>query len=306
MPAPPPRAAHKAVPPRSVPVRWYTCLRAPRAERREPPADRARAAAAGARAERAHGRDGRRQDGARPRARPAARRPRRAGGIQLSARAPRRPTSRASSSCPTRFAQSSPSGCPTDAEEIVLARRLGSDGRTRAYLNGRSATVSELREIGSRLVSFYGQHEHRKLTLAGAQLEILDAFCGPDHALRLRACAKTFAELRALAAELDSLRELSAARERELDLLEHELSEIDAAGLDQRGVRRAARRARSPGPSRRAAPRRRRRRRRACARRCLRRPRRLAADGRAPPAAWTRSPASTHAWMRSPSGCARS
>jgi DNA repair protein RecN (Recombination protein N) len=122
---------------------------------------------------------------------------------------------------------------PADAEEIVLARRLGSDGRTRAYLNGRSATVSELRDLGSRLVSFYGQHEHRKLTLAGAQLEILDAGCGPDHALRLRACAKTFAETRGLAAELDELRERSAARERELDLLEHELAEIDDAGLDQ-------------------------------------------------------------------------
>ena len=122
---------------------------------------------------------------------------------------------------------------PDGAEEIVLARRLGADGRTRAYLNGRSATVAELRELGSRLLSFYGQHEHRKLTLAGAQLEILDAGCGPDHALRLRACAQTFAESRRLAAELDALRELSAARERELDLLEHELAEIDAAGLDQ-------------------------------------------------------------------------
>jgi DNA repair protein RecN (Recombination protein N) len=122
---------------------------------------------------------------------------------------------------------------PADAEEIVLARRLGADGRTRAYLGGRSATVSELREYGSRLVSFYGQHEHRKLTLAGAQLEILDALCGPDHALRLRAAAKTFAETRRLSGELDSLRELSSARERELDLLEYELSEIDAAALDQ-------------------------------------------------------------------------
>jgi DNA repair protein RecN (Recombination protein N) len=122
---------------------------------------------------------------------------------------------------------------PDGAEEIVLARRLGADGRTRAYLNGRSATVTELREIGSRLVSFYGQHEHRKLTLAGAQLEILDAGCGPEHALRLRACAQAFAESRRLATELEALRELSAARERELDLLEHELAEIDAAGLDQ-------------------------------------------------------------------------
>jgi DNA repair protein RecN (Recombination protein N) len=122
---------------------------------------------------------------------------------------------------------------PDGAEEVVLARRVGSDGRTRAYLNGRSATVSELRDLGSRLVSFYGQHEHRKLTVASAQLEILDALCGPDHALRLRACAKTFAERSDLIAELDSLHELSAARERELDLLEHELAEIDAADLNE-------------------------------------------------------------------------
>ncbi len=122
---------------------------------------------------------------------------------------------------------------PGGAEEIVLARRLGADGRTRAYLNGRTATVSELRELGSRLVSFYGQHEHRKLTLASSQLEVLDAICGPEHALRLRACAQTFAQVRRLATELEALRELSAARERELDLIEHELAEIDAAGLDQ-------------------------------------------------------------------------
>src|SRR5580693_4728228 len=59
-----------------------------------------------------------------------------------------------------------------DAHELVLARRVGSDGRTRAYLNGRSATVGELRDVGAALLAFYGQHEHRKLTLSGAQLEI--------------------------------------------------------------------------------------------------------------------------------------
>src|SRR5277367_5567339 len=53
-----------------------------------------------------------------------------------------------------------------DAQEVVLARRVGADGRTRAYLNGRSATLADLRDIGGTLLAFYGQHEHRKLTLA--------------------------------------------------------------------------------------------------------------------------------------------
>ena len=35
-----------------------------------------------------------------------------------------------------------------DAEELVLARRVSAEGRTRAYLNGRSATVADLRDVG--------------------------------------------------------------------------------------------------------------------------------------------------------------
>ncbi len=118
---------------------------------------------------------------------------------------------------------------PADAEEVVLARRVSSDGRTRAYVNGRSAAVGDLRALGEQLVAFYGQHEHRKLTLAAAQLEILDAYCGPEQAGRLRACAAAHRVLRELQDELEGLLELTQARERELDLLEHELGEIEAA-----------------------------------------------------------------------------
>ena len=75
---------------------------------------------------------------------------------------------------------------PVDAQELVLARRVWPDGRTRAYVCGRSATVADLRELGSRLLSFYGQHEHRKLMVTAAQLDALDAFCGPGQ-LALRA-----------------------------------------------------------------------------------------------------------------------
>ncbi len=114
-----------------------------------------------------------------------------------------------------------------DPCELTLARRVGADGRTRAFLNARSATVGDLRELGSRLISFYGQHEHRKLVLASAQLELLDEVCGAEHARRLDACAGTYREVRALESELERLRELGEARERELALLEHELAEID-------------------------------------------------------------------------------
>jgi DNA repair protein RecN (Recombination protein N) len=122
---------------------------------------------------------------------------------------------------------------PADAEEIVLARRVAADGRTRAYLNGRTATVGELRDLGAALMSFYGQHEHRKLTISSKQLQLLDELCGPEQTLRLRACAEAFAETQRLHERCEQLRELSGERERELDLLEFELAEIDAAAPEQ-------------------------------------------------------------------------
>ncbi len=121
---------------------------------------------------------------------------------------------------------------PEDAEELVLARRVSAEGRTRAYLGGRSAAAADLQEVGAALLSFYGQHESRKLMLASAQLEILDGFCGPEQAERRREFADAFAAERGLRAELEQLQALAGARERELDLLEWEIAEIERAAPD--------------------------------------------------------------------------
>jgi DNA repair protein RecN (Recombination protein N) len=118
---------------------------------------------------------------------------------------------------------------PADAEEVVLARRVSAEGRTRAYLCGRSAAVGDLREVAAMLLSFYGQHEHRRLMLASSQLQILDGFCGPEHLARRAEVGAVHARVRALEAELEELRERARGRERELDLLAFELAEIEAA-----------------------------------------------------------------------------
>src|SRR4051812_10034528 len=116
-----------------------------------------------------------------------------------------------------------------DADEVVLARRVTAEGRTRAYVAGRSATAADLRDLGGALLSFYGQHESRKLMLASAQLEVLDGFCGADHAARRAAFAEAHRHERALAASLEDLRARAGARDREIDLLEWELGEIEQA-----------------------------------------------------------------------------
>jgi DNA repair protein RecN (Recombination protein N) len=122
---------------------------------------------------------------------------------------------------------------PADAEELVIARRVSAENRTRAYLGGRSATVADLQALGGDLIAFYGQHEHRKLMLASAQLDILDGSCGPGHLARRARAAQAYARVRALEGSLGELRERAGARERELDLLEYELGEIEAAAPDE-------------------------------------------------------------------------
>jgi len=117
-----------------------------------------------------------------------------------------------------------------DPGEVVLARRVGAEGRTRAFVQGRSAAAADLSELGRALVAFFGQHEHRKLTVASAQLELLDGFCGAELLSARAELAGTHARVRELAGELEALRERSGARDRDLDLLDFELGEIDELG----------------------------------------------------------------------------
>jgi DNA repair protein RecN (Recombination protein N) len=119
-----------------------------------------------------------------------------------------------------------------DAGEIVLARRVGTSGRTSAFVGGRSASAADLRALGARLLAFYGQHEHRRLTLGSAQLEVLDGFAGEEHLQRRREYRAAHSEVAAIEAELAELRDREGARERDLDLLRFELEEIEAAGPD--------------------------------------------------------------------------
>ncbi len=118
-------------------------------------------------------------------------------------------------------------------EEVALARRVSAgSGRSSAFIAGRSASAADLRVLGSRLLAFYGQHEHRKLTLTAAQGGILDGFAGSAH-LELRAEYRAaHADVVSLTRERDELATREGARERDIDLLRFELGEIEEAAIE--------------------------------------------------------------------------
>ncbi len=121
---------------------------------------------------------------------------------------------------------------PDGAEEVVLGRRVSAEGRTSAFVAGRSASASDLKLLGGRLLAFYGQHEHRKLTIASAQMEVLDGFAGAAHLALREEYREAHRECLRLGAELAELRELDGSRERDLDLHRFELAEIEAVAPD--------------------------------------------------------------------------
>ena len=114
-----------------------------------------------------------------------------------------------------------------DDEELVLARVIPADGRSRAYVNGRLATVGSLADDGARLVDLHGQHSHQSLLSAAAQRSSLDRFGGID----LEPLRAARARLHEIDAALAALGGDTRARAREIDLLRFQVDELDAANV---------------------------------------------------------------------------
>ena len=112
-------------------------------------------------------------------------------------------------------------------DEVVVARAIPRSGRSRAYIDGRLATASELAHLGALLVDLHGQHAHQSLLHSSAQRDALDRFGDIDLA-PLRAARVAVHDL------VDQLAGMGGderSRARELDLVRYQVEEIDAAAI---------------------------------------------------------------------------
>ena len=114
-----------------------------------------------------------------------------------------------------------------EERETILCRVLSREGRSRAYVNNRMATVATLAELGESLVDIHGQHAHQKLLSASVQRDSLDAFGGVDVS-HLRAAREKVTEIDAMLAALGGDEK---SRVREIDLLQFQCEEIESAHL---------------------------------------------------------------------------
>ena len=119
----------------------------------------------------------------------------------------------------------------TGDSEVVLRRVIPVQGRSRAYIDGHLATAAALGELGRELIDLHGQHAHQSLLRGPVQRAALDCFGAVD----TKTLAGLVDDLRATDADLAELGGDSRARFREIDLLRHQLAEIDAAAITDPG-----------------------------------------------------------------------
>lgn len=115
-----------------------------------------------------------------------------------------------------------------DDVELVAARRVTADGRSRVTLDGRMASVGELARAVAPTIDLCGQHEHQQLMRPAVHVRMLDAWAGDAVAEARAAYEGAFAAAAAAAAELARVREAGEASSAKLDEARFTLSRIDA------------------------------------------------------------------------------
>lgn len=102
-----------------------------------------------------------------------------------------------------------------DQGELIFRRVLYQDGRSRAFLNGQSVTLQQLKEIGEELVDIYSQNAHHSLLKLATQRDILDDYAGASE------LAKSTAQLYQA---WHQLREQREKMEQSAEQYQHELA----------------------------------------------------------------------------------
>jgi DNA repair protein RecN (Recombination protein N) len=113
-----------------------------------------------------------------------------------------------------------------DGDQCTLRRVIGSEGRSRAFINSQPVTLQDLKLLGGLLIDIHGQHEHQSLLEPGNQRALLDAHSGLEALARRVAAAH--AAWRSAEDDLAARRSASADRAAQLELLRFQLAELEA------------------------------------------------------------------------------
>lgn len=113
---------------------------------------------------------------------------------------------------------------------IIIQRSVTADGRNKAKINGLTASINQLKELGDQLIDFHGPHDHQQLLAEQHHQQIIDALTNFDDLMD--EYAVRYQGYQVTKGKLDSLRELAASRERDISLLSHQVKELEQVSLN--------------------------------------------------------------------------
>jgi DNA repair protein RecN (Recombination protein N) len=120
---------------------------------------------------------------------------------------------------------------PDGEQSLIINRTYAPDGKKKIKVNGFAVTLAQLKELGNHLVDFHGPNDHQMLLSADSHLAILDRLT--DLGKLKEEYTVEFKKYSDLRARLKSLHEAASSRERDCDLLGHQVKELEQVPLEQ-------------------------------------------------------------------------
>jgi len=117
----------------------------------------------------------------------------------------------------------------SEGEEVILRRQLNAAGKSRGWVNSRSASLSMLYSLGGKLVDIYGQHDYQTLLEPEQHLGFLDEFA--ETWSRFSRYPQLFAQYQALLSEFEKFKMSDRERKEREDLLKFRITELERGNL---------------------------------------------------------------------------
>ncbi|MBL0329260.1 MAG: DNA repair protein RecN [Bacteroidetes bacterium] len=122
-----------------------------------------------------------------------------------------------------------------DYDEITTVRReiipiaIGTEGKSRAFINDTPVTLSQLKELAEYLIDIHSQHQTLTLNGSAFQLSVIDAFA--DHSSTMEEYAAGFKKYKILEKQLNDLTERELQAKKDLDYFQFQFNELEDANL---------------------------------------------------------------------------
>ena len=120
-------------------------------------------------------------------------------------------------------------GFDTDDGTLIIQREISLNSKGKCRINGRPATVSILKAVGTYLINIHGQHESYELMSPELHINYIDKLGNLKN--DIDEYAKAYQEYRALKSELDKAQFDEAERNRKIDLLQYQVNELEQADM---------------------------------------------------------------------------